>query len=325
MKTKIVYVVSSDEKDVYLEQTMLSAFSLKMHNPDAFVELVVDQRTDATISGKRTGILQFIDQKAVVNVPMTFDKAQTSRWLKTSLRKYVERDFLFIDSDTIITEDLSNIDYFEGDIGAVLNVHILAGTHPNRRNLKFWAKRDGWNYSDDLKYFNSGVLIVKDTPKAHQLFDSWHKRWNDGLSKHHHVFDQTYLAAANEECSYPIKELDGIWNCQIVKNGMKYLYGAKIMHYLAYEQYSQFPMWRFYDKTICLSIKESGKISEEIESIVVNAKSSFADLTEIVTGKEFKLIHTRLFGLLLNLSKIILPIDNFVNVCIYYAKHFLRR
>ena len=53
MKTKIVYAVSSDEQDNYLEQTVLSVFSLKRHNPDAVVEFVVDERTDKTIVGKR--------------------------------------------------------------------------------------------------------------------------------------------------------------------------------------------------------------------------------------------------------------------------------
>ena len=42
MKTKIVYAVVSDESDVYLEQVVLSAYSLRQHNPTAFVELVVD-------------------------------------------------------------------------------------------------------------------------------------------------------------------------------------------------------------------------------------------------------------------------------------------
>jgi hypothetical protein len=42
MKTKIVYVVTSDETDVYLKQALLSVFSLRKHNPNAYAELVVD-------------------------------------------------------------------------------------------------------------------------------------------------------------------------------------------------------------------------------------------------------------------------------------------
>ena len=56
MKTKIVYVVVSDETDIFLEQALLSIFSLRKHNPEAFVELVVDQITNDSISGKRSEI-----------------------------------------------------------------------------------------------------------------------------------------------------------------------------------------------------------------------------------------------------------------------------
>ena len=57
MKTKIVYVVTSDENDVYLEQALLSVFSLRKHNSNVYVELVEDQDTDATISGEKKLLL----------------------------------------------------------------------------------------------------------------------------------------------------------------------------------------------------------------------------------------------------------------------------
>ena len=53
MKTKIVYVVTTDDTDVYLERTLLSVFSLRRHNPNVYVELVVDQDTNATIAGQK--------------------------------------------------------------------------------------------------------------------------------------------------------------------------------------------------------------------------------------------------------------------------------
>jgi hypothetical protein len=44
MKTKIVHVVVSDETDIFLEQALLSIFSLRKHNPNSLVELVIDQK-----------------------------------------------------------------------------------------------------------------------------------------------------------------------------------------------------------------------------------------------------------------------------------------
>ena len=64
------------------------------------------------------------DEKAVVNVPEHYNKVQTSRYLKTSLRQTVEGDFLFIDSDTIITDSLADADSLTGNVMMVLDYHV---------------------------------------------------------------------------------------------------------------------------------------------------------------------------------------------------------
>ena len=177
MKTKIVYVVTSDETDVYLEQALLSVFSLRKHNPDDYVELVVDQDTDATIAGKRKEVLKYIDNKVVVNVPEGYNKVCKSRWLKTSLRQLIKGDFLFIDTDTIVTDNLEEIDSFTGDIGAVKDQHVLIGEITSRKWLRVNAERDGWIWSESLAYYNSGVMYVKDSPFTHKFYQTWHNKW----------------------------------------------------------------------------------------------------------------------------------------------------
>jgi hypothetical protein len=52
MKTKIVY-----EQDIYLEQTLLSVYSARLHMPDAEIILLVDDLTNKTINGKRNKII----------------------------------------------------------------------------------------------------------------------------------------------------------------------------------------------------------------------------------------------------------------------------
>jgi hypothetical protein len=37
MKTKIIYVLVSNENDCYLEQALVSIYSLRLYNPDANV------------------------------------------------------------------------------------------------------------------------------------------------------------------------------------------------------------------------------------------------------------------------------------------------
>lgn len=291
MRTKIVYVVVSDETDVYLEQTLLSVFSLRKHNPDAYVELVVDQDTDATIAGKRGEILKYIDNKIVVNVPEEYNKVCRSRWLKTSLRQHVKGNFLFIDSDTIVTDNLEEIDCFTGDIGAVKDMHVLIGKRDNI--LRVNAERDGWSWSETLAYYNSGVMFVKDSALTHKFYQMWHNKWVEKERKTGDYKDQSFLAATNESFQYPIRELSGEWNCQIIRNGIIYLANAKIMHYMIYEK-GRNP-WIFYNHDILNEIKESGCISDKISKMVDEAKFAFDVPNMIVSGKDLECLKYKKF------------------------------
>ena len=214
MKTKIVYVVVSDETDIFLEQALLSIFSLRRHHPDAYVELVVDQATNNTIIGKRSEIKKYVSKITAIKVPDNYNKGQKSRWLKTNLRNLIEGDYLFIDNDTIITDSLEGIDEFNGEIGAVKDKHAPVEQNKDKDKLLLWSKQDGWTYSDDLAYFNSGVMFVRDCQFTHDFYREWNKRWQTCSTKYQRFYDQSPLAATNEFYQYPIKELTGDWNCQ---------------------------------------------------------------------------------------------------------------
>ena len=69
MKTKIVYAVVSDETDIFLEQALLSIFSLKKYNTNAFVELVIDQETNESIIGKTKSGKAFLSISTTVKRP----------------------------------------------------------------------------------------------------------------------------------------------------------------------------------------------------------------------------------------------------------------
>ena len=301
MRTKIVYVVTSDESDIYLEQALLSAFSLRKHNPDAYVELVVDQDTDATIAGKRGEILKYIDNKIVVNVPEEYNKVCRSRWLKTSLRQHVKGNFLFIDSDTIVTDNLEEIDSFTGDIGAVKDEHVLLGKNRGKKTIQNRAKLDGWRWSETLAYYNSGIMFVKDSALTHKFYQMWHNKWVDKYRKTSDHRDQPPLAVTNELFQYPIGELSGEWNCQIIRNGILYLANAKIMHYWMYNK-DPHP-WIFYNHDILNEIKDLGYVSDRISKLVDEAKSSFDVPNMIIFGEDLeclkykKFIQTPLFSI----------------------------
>ena len=63
MKTKIVYDIISGLNDIYFEQVWASAWSLKHHNPNAYVIVLTDKETNDTIlSESRKGSLAYIDE-----------------------------------------------------------------------------------------------------------------------------------------------------------------------------------------------------------------------------------------------------------------------
>lgn len=67
MRTVIVYIVVSDEHDIYLEQTCLSMHSLRLYNPDVRIIAVMDKCTEITLYGNRKMILDYISEKIIVN------------------------------------------------------------------------------------------------------------------------------------------------------------------------------------------------------------------------------------------------------------------
>lgn len=305
MKAKIVYVVTSDETDFYLEQTLLSVFSLRKHNPDAYVELVVDHNTNETIAGKRGEILKYIDNKVAVNVPKEYNKKETSRFLKTNVREYVNGDILFIDSDTIITDKLDEIDLFDGDIGAVINNHVPISKYYNNYAtlVRRRAKQEGWKCTDEVQYFNSGVLYVKDTEKARHFCSEWHLTWKKFVKEYGRYYDQAPLAFVNEKYNYVIKELSGQWNCQVLRMGLPYLHQAKIIHYFASNGDNRL-VYIFGNPMIYHIIREKGFITRDIIDYVNNAKSAFVNPTRLCTPKELNFLSGEMARACLRYQKI---------------------
>ncbi|CAK7048705.1 MAG: hypothetical protein PARBB_02430 [Parabacteroides distasonis] len=231
MNTKIVYILTSSEKDFYLEQTMISACSLKKHNPDCYAILVIDSRTNLQLQGSRHNIMQYFDELKVIDVPVEFNQIQSSRYIKTSLRNLIDGNYLFIDGDTVICDDLSEIDRFNEPIAAVLDCHLPISEHQHKKLICEWAEKAGWEIIGD-KYYNSGVMYVSDTPVAHDFYKLWHDKWLENSNKGF-PRDQPTMGLTNNAMSGLISEMPGQWNCQIFDNGIKYFGDAKIIHYFS--------------------------------------------------------------------------------------------
>jgi len=283
---KILYVLTSDDSDYYFERMFLSITSLRLRTPNAFISLLIDNITKINITGKRKKILDLINEIISITIDERFDKKARSRFLKTSMRQHVAGDFVYIDSDTIIADDISSVANVNIDIGAVLDAHVFLSEYekyyPAKLNrMRKASAKIGFDscFDSNIRY-NGGVILCKDCTASHNLFNEWHRLW---LYSHGRgmITDQQSFNQANFNLGNIIEELDGIWNCQILDNGaLRYLHDAKIIHYFA-TQTADKP-FLLANKKYIEYIKSTGSINSEIRTMLENPKTLFASNTRLI-------------------------------------------
>lgn len=291
MKTKIVYSVVSDSSDFFLEQLLVSLYSLRLHNPQAHVTVVMDENTKGTLIDDRAECLKYIDETIVVDVPVDYSKKMRSRYIKTQLRKFVTGDILFIDSDTVITCPLDDIDDIikqDADIFMVLDEHRTYSKHNSPYLDKL--KKIGWDhlYKSYQPYYNSGVILMKDNVTTRKFSELWYNNWLFEGTKGF-VFDQLALFYTLSTNSFSVRELPGEWNCQINRDCTKYLRNSKIIHYFnSRSKISSYPSVRYflYGEQPFSDIKNNGgKLTENILFGLSHPKLAFifSDVTDVVS------------------------------------------
>ena len=324
MKTKIVYVVVSDDSDFYLEQTLLSVYSARLYMPEAEIVLIVDDLTDKTIQGKRAKILEYISLKVVVEIEKKYTNQQRSRILKTTMREHVNGDFLFIDSDTIITSSLEEADEFNFDIAAVKDLHAPnIALNPKFDHLKKLITTSGMTIEDNSEYFNSGVIFAKDNELTRSFFKTWNNLWHEsvlrGINK-----DQPSFAKAHVSCGNLIKELPGYWNCQ-VRYGVRFLHKSKVIHYFAsgFLYYKKNDIHEFMNKDIFMELKQNGEISDKMFQMITNPLDYFnSEYVEIVCDKNLiQSDFAKLFRVIVHNNGILFRFSNFISRIILKIYH----
>lgn len=215
MKTKLVYVVTSTSEATYIEQALISTYSARYHNPDAWIVLIVDDLTNQLIETTRSAILDYISEKVVIEFDVSICIKERSRLLKTDVRNIIDGDFLFIDCDTVVIRPLASVDDLSCDIGAVLGDHLYICEYEGSlcKNMNKNANIIGWDIDTEKEYFSSGVMYVKDNELTRKLCGDWNRNWKEGWLKGVYA-DQPALAKANIEMGHIIKRIDNRYNCK---------------------------------------------------------------------------------------------------------------
>lgn len=224
---KIVYVLVSDVSDHYAEMALLSIACARKYSPKLRIELVVDRKTYNGLNGFRGNIVNSVDNLKIVDLQGE-NNAFTSRMIKTQLRSFVEGDYLYVDIDALPVADLSGVFEGEEDIAMVYDHNV-----PPEKFVFYDYEReifDKMQWPLPSRYFNSGVMLVKDTPKVRDFFILWHQLWqqNSALGLHK---DQPPMHEAIRQAGINVKGLSPEWNMLI---GLQKGYGGKtpkVYHY----------------------------------------------------------------------------------------------
>lgn len=276
---KYVYVLTSTTKDLYYEQAVMSAFSLKHHMPSAQVVVLCDNKTASsfTAENKRTELSKYAE---IVSIDFADDvsNVERSRLIKTSIPDYIKDDFLYIDCDTIICDDLSEAFSLPFPTGGILDGHCNLDEHIHR---KYFLKRDkklGFSGTKALNgNINGGIILGKNTGETRELFKAWNDSWKYSAYQKKDLHDQSALNQANYLTGMKMQLMDGIWNCQPSHGGLAFLKNAKIIHYYSSEFSGKtyIPYYKLADKSLQNRIKEAGSIPEDIKEMILDPKFQF--------------------------------------------------
>lgn len=298
MKTKLLYVLVSSENDIYLEQAYVSISSAKYHMPDVHITLLIDRLTELSLTPDRRNKLKAVSEIVVIDLPSGLTGQQRSRILKTSCRKYISGDFLFIDCDTIIVRPLYEIDNLPYVLAACKDAHSNFSSNPYRGMCINHCKKLGIDVADEELYFNSGVVLARDTAEVHKFYDRWSKNLKIGRLKG--IFmDQPSFAKTNIELGHMISPLNDIWNCQII-HGIKYVKDANIIHYLCTSPTKKGDTQVFIlrDKWRMEQIRHNDIIQKEIMDCFEDPFRGFPNCVHILSGNNIGICQSYTFRFL---------------------------
>ena len=283
---KIAYILISSENDYYAEQLLVSLYSLKLHNPDCNPVILTDRDTVINLKGRLKRINEFADEIIEIKLPEGMTGKEKSRFIKTSMLKYIDGDFLFIDVDTLIMKSLQEIVTYNCNIGAVLDCHTSATGNGQMLNCLKLKKIKNWVC---FNYFNSGVVWVKDNEATRKFFNDWHEIWYKDWKNYQIVIDQFAFAQANLNNKNIVEEIPGQYNCQLTKCYYKFLLNAKIIHYMSdVPQNNDFP---FKNIEILKKVRENG-ITEGIKDMISDPLTFFLEKSIILSGNDLKIYNS---------------------------------
>ncbi len=221
-------MLSAEGPDVHFAMTRVSVASLRVSNPQVRIEIVCDENTDAVSRQARDPLRDEVDSW-IVQVTPPGSPGYRNRFLKTRLRESLRGSFLYLDGDTFVRADLSQLFVLDTDVAAARNhsADTVAG--------QIWVedaetcRRMGWPVGH-REYLNGGVLFQADTRGARAFADTWHRLWLSSAATTGSYRDQPALNTALMEAAPRLEVLPHRFNAQI-RGNLGVSLDAVIHHY----------------------------------------------------------------------------------------------
>lgn len=288
MKTQIVYVIISSDKDFFLEEFWVSLFSLRKFHPHDKVLVLTDEPTAKRIDARPT-LKAMISKIKVVPMPSDYDGRLRSRTLKTSVRNLIDGDFLTIDTDTVICQPLDEVDSLPiKNIGMVPEMHGPFKEHITYKFITSELKRIyDTDVSDAPYWFNSGCMLVRDNEFARKFFKQWNEEWKVATFQKNASSDQRPLLKVDHDYGYAIECLPGVYNCQVALS-VQYFHEAKILHFwhMKDDFFLDLSFSPFTSKYVYRQVKQNKAITPEVAQLIYNCKNTFKSPSMIVGRKD---------------------------------------
>lgn len=211
---KCVYCLSGGAAHAVVAMMRLSIATVRLTNPDSFVEVLVDRESLDDLESAGSRLLDEVDHAHACSVP-SGPAALRSRHLKTRMRSVVEGAFLFLDADTIVRKPLRP--QWGGTTDVAASPNYCRDTLQDQLGADEAAHMAVMGWPAPPSFVNSGVIYFADSPRAHAVGRMWHENWNASVLRTGRLIDQPAFNHALGTSGAELCVLPHGWNAQIVR------------------------------------------------------------------------------------------------------------
>jgi|GEM_PF-1939519 len=209
-----IYILTLRNDCLFLQLTLISATLLRKKNKSATIIIAIDELTELSRFPVEHALLLNLNVEIVTIQTSQSDCIKSSRFLKLLLPNISDDNFWFLDSDTLPLVNIDDVN-ITGHIGMVRDENKdksdfgLNDFNVAKCNAMKWPV-------PRYPYYNTGVMLVRNTSEVRELFGRAHKLWLSACSSGTVYGDQLpFNTAIATSSNINISLLDDTYNAQI--------------------------------------------------------------------------------------------------------------